>query len=108
MRARTQDKKARVLFWVKLGAAAAAVLSFTGWLIFSDGGFRDSNKLSAERDEQAAQIALLEARKRKIEEYLEKLEQSDEFAMETAARRYGLVSPTETIYRIKVEPEVKN
>ncbi|MBU0691106.1 septum formation initiator family protein [bacterium] len=108
MRARTQDKKIRILFWVKLGLSSAAVLSFAGWLIFSEGGFKDSNKLSKERDAQVAQIALLQARKKKIEEYLEKLETSDEFAMETAARRYGLVSPTETIYRIKVEPEVKN
>ena len=84
------------------------VLAFAGWLIFGEGGFWESRKLAREREAQAERIALIEARKLKIQTYLEKLEASDEFAMETAARHYGLVGPTENIYRIKVESEVKN
>ena len=107
VRARSQ-KKAKILFWTKWSFASVIVLAFAGWLIFGEGGFLESRRLAREREAQAERIALVEARKLKIQAYLEKIEASDEFAMETAARRYGLVGPTENIYRIKVEPETKD
>jgi cell division protein FtsB len=105
---RQAEKKSALWFRVKLALAVVAVITYAGWLIFAEGGFMDSSKLTREREAQAERIALLEARKLKIQDYLEKLEKGDEIAMETAARRYGLVGPTESIYRIKVEPEAKN
>jgi cell division protein FtsB len=100
--------KSKLWFRLKLALASIAVIAFAGWLTFAEGGFIDNSGLAREREAQADRIALLEARKLKIQEYLDKLEKGDELAMETAARRYGLVSATESIYRIKVESEAKN
>ena len=107
MRKQTGNKS-KLWFRIKLSLAVIAVIAYAGWLTYGAGGFMDSRKLARERDAQAERIALLEARKLKIEEYLDRLEKGDVIAMETAARRYGLVGPTESIYRIKAEPEAKN
>jgi cell division protein FtsB len=100
--------RSKLWFRIKLALASISVIAFAGWLTFAEGGFIDSSKLAREREAQIERIAQLEARKLKIQEYLDRLEKGDEIAMETAARRYGLVSPTESIYRIKAEPEAKN
>ena len=102
------EKKSVLWFRIKLGIASVAVTAYVCWLAFGEGGFADSNRLALEREAQAERIAVLETRKSEIQEYLNKLEKGDELAMETAARKYGLVGPTEEIYRIKVEPEAKN
>jgi cell division protein FtsB len=91
--------------YVRLGIFAGLALFFVGWMIFGEGGFHDSHKLAKTRDAQDAQIALLNARKERVQQYLDALESKDTFALETAARKYGLVGPHEKIYRIELEPE---
>ena len=101
-RRRKQNDRGR-LFKLKLAVAGATFLGIAVWMVFGEGGFWDSSRLNKVRSRQAAKIELLEARKAKVREYLAQLEAGDEFAMETAARRYGLVASDETIYQIKIE-----
>jgi cell division protein FtsB len=103
---RKRAQKTRSTWYrIRLALIGTTAMLFSVWLVFGDGGFWDSRGLSRVRDARAEEIALLNARKAKIQDYLGKLESGDEFAMETAARRYGLVGPNEHIYRIKVESE---
>jgi len=100
---RRTERKRRLWARIRLGAILSAVLIYVGWMVFGDGGLWESRKLRQTRIEQADRIALLEARKLKIQQYLDRLKDRDELAYETAARRYGLVGPNETIYRIQVK-----
>jgi cell division protein FtsB len=89
---------------IKVIAGLLAFVAFGVWFVAGKGGMWETYMLKKQRAEQEAEITLLEARKEKVTDYLNRLRSGDELALETAARRYGLVGPTEIIYDIKVEP----